>query len=60
VVVEFRDKDSGKLIRILMNATGKPLVDSKGMVTLEIDGTDRLCRKIFLALDFWSDAMDVS
>jgi S1-C subfamily serine protease/DNA-binding response OmpR family regulator len=39
VVVEFRDKDSGQVIRIAADATGKPLVDEKGMVSLEIDGT---------------------
>jgi S1-C subfamily serine protease len=39
VVVEFRDKDSGQLIRIATDATGKPLVDDKGMVSLETEGT---------------------
>jgi S1-C subfamily serine protease/DNA-binding response OmpR family regulator len=39
VVVEFRDKDSGQVIRISTDATGKPLVDDKGMVSLETDGT---------------------
>ncbi len=39
VVVEFRDKDSGQVIRIVADATGKPLVDEKGMVSLETDGT---------------------
>jgi len=39
VVVEFRDKDSGKVIRIAADAAGKPLVDDKGMVSLETDGT---------------------
>jgi len=39
VVVEFRDKDSGQVIRIAADATGKPLVDEKGMVSLETDGT---------------------
>ena len=39
VVVEFRDKDSGQVIRIAADATGKPLVDDKGMVSLETDGT---------------------
>lgn len=39
VVVEFRDKDSGKVIRISADATGKPLVDDKGMVSLETEGT---------------------
>ncbi len=52
VVVEFREKDSGKLIRILMNATGKPLVDSKGMVTLEIDGTGPPLQEDFFGTGF--------
>jgi S1-C subfamily serine protease len=39
VVVEFRDKDSGQLIRISSDAAGKPLVDDKGMVSLETEGT---------------------
>ena len=39
VVVEFRDKDSGQVIRIATDAAGKPLVDEKGMVSLETDGT---------------------
>ncbi len=39
VVVEFRDKDSGQVIRISTDATGKPLVDDKGMVSLKTEGT---------------------
>jgi S1-C subfamily serine protease len=39
VVVEFRDKDSGQAVRISADATGKPLVDDKGMVSLETEGT---------------------
>ena len=39
VVVEFRDKDSGQVIRISTDATGKPRVDDKGMVSLETKGT---------------------
>jgi hypothetical protein len=39
VVVEFRDKDSGHVIRIAADATGKPLADEKGMVSLGTDGT---------------------
>src|SRR6266852_3526242 len=39
VVLEFRDKDSGQVIRISTDATGKPLVDDKGMVSLDTDGT---------------------
>src|SRR4030081_377603 len=39
VVVEFRDRDSGQLIRISSDLAGKPLVDDKGMVSLETEGT---------------------
>jgi S1-C subfamily serine protease/DNA-binding NarL/FixJ family response regulator len=39
VVVEFRDNDSGQLIRISSDLAGKPLVDDKGMVSLETEGT---------------------
>jgi S1-C subfamily serine protease/DNA-binding response OmpR family regulator len=39
VVVEFRDKDSGQLIRVAADATGKPQVDDKGMVSLATEGT---------------------
>jgi len=39
VVVEFRDKDSGQIILISSDAAGKPLVDDKGMVSLETEGT---------------------
>jgi S1-C subfamily serine protease/DNA-binding response OmpR family regulator len=39
VVVEFRDKDSGQVIRIAADAMGKPVVDEKGMVSLETEGT---------------------
>jgi S1-C subfamily serine protease/DNA-binding NarL/FixJ family response regulator len=39
VVVEFRDKDSGQLIRISSDAAGKPVVDDKGMISLETEGT---------------------
>jgi S1-C subfamily serine protease len=39
VVVEFRDKDSGRLIRISTDATGKARVDDQGMVSLETAGT---------------------
>src|SRR6267154_285872 len=52
VVVEFREKDSGQLIRILMDATGKPLVDSKGMVSLEIDGTGPPLQEDFFGTGF--------
>jgi S1-C subfamily serine protease len=38
VVVEFRDKDSGQVIRISADASGKSRVDDKGMVSLETEG----------------------
>ena len=39
VVVEVRDRDSGQVIRLAADSTGKPVVDDKGMVSLETDGT---------------------
>jgi len=40
VVVEFRDNNSGELIRISTDGTGKTLVvDDRGMVSLETNGT---------------------
>jgi S1-C subfamily serine protease len=39
VVVEFRAKYSGELIRISTDANGKPQVDDKGMMSLETGGT---------------------
>jgi S1-C subfamily serine protease len=39
VVVEFRDKESGQVIRVAADAQGKPLVDEKGMVSLKTGGT---------------------
>jgi S1-C subfamily serine protease len=39
VIVEFRDTDSGQLIRISTDATGKAQVDDKGMVSLDTEGT---------------------
>jgi S1-C subfamily serine protease/DNA-binding NarL/FixJ family response regulator len=39
VVVGFRDKDSGQVIRIVTDANGKPQVDDKGMISLETEGT---------------------
>ena len=39
VVVGFRDKDSGQVIRIVTDANGKPQVDDKGMISLETTGT---------------------
>ncbi len=42
VVVQFRDNDSRKLLRITTDATGKPQVDDKGMVSLDTEGTGPL------------------
>ena len=39
VVVAFRDKDSGQVLRISTDANGKPQVDDKGMMSLETGGT---------------------
>jgi S1-C subfamily serine protease/DNA-binding NarL/FixJ family response regulator len=39
VVVEFLDKDTGKPIQIAIDSAGKPQVDDKGMVQLDIGGT---------------------
>ena len=38
VVVGLRDKHSGQMIRIASDASGKPLMDDKGMITLQTDG----------------------
>jgi S1-C subfamily serine protease/DNA-binding response OmpR family regulator len=38
VVVAFRDKNSGQVLRIATDASGKPQVDEKGMVSLETGG----------------------
>ena len=38
VVVELRDKNSGQIIRIGADSTGKPLVDDKGIVSLQTEG----------------------
>jgi S1-C subfamily serine protease len=52
VVVEFREKDSGQLIRISMDGTGKPRIDSKGMVALELDGTGPPLQEDFFGTGF--------
>jgi S1-C subfamily serine protease len=52
VVVEFREKESGQLIRISMDAAGKPRVDSKGMVSLEIGGTGPPLQEDFFGTGF--------
>src|SRR5207245_8855912 len=38
VVVEFLDKETGRPIRVAVDATGKPKVDDKGMVQLDEHG----------------------
>ena len=38
VVVGLRDKASGQMIRIAADPTGKPLVDGKGMISLQTEG----------------------
>lgn len=38
VVVEFLDKQSGRPIQVAVDASGKPLVDDKGMVQLDAGG----------------------
>jgi CheY-like chemotaxis protein len=52
VVVEFRDKDSGQLIRISTDATGKPLVDDKGWCLSKPREPGRRCSLTYLALAF--------
>jgi len=42
VVVEFRDKQSGKSLRVAVDANGKPEVDDKGMAQLDIGGAGPL------------------
>lgn len=39
VVVEFLDRATGKPIRIVADASGKPRVDEKGMVQLDTEGS---------------------
>ena len=39
VVVEFLDKETGKPIQIAVDSAGKPQVDDKGMVQLDVGGT---------------------
>jgi S1-C subfamily serine protease/DNA-binding response OmpR family regulator len=38
VVVEFREKESGKPLQLVVDATGKPQVDDKEMAQLEVGG----------------------
>src|SRR5579864_1442378 len=52
VVVEFREKASGQLIHIAMDAGGKPRVDSKGMIALELDGTGPPLQEDFFGTGF--------
>ena len=39
VVVEFRDKQSGKPLQVVADATGRPQVDDKGMAQLDVGGS---------------------
>jgi len=52
VVVEFRDKQSGRPIQVALDAAGKPLVDDKGMVQLEEGGADLISKLTSSALAF--------
>jgi len=52
VVVEFREKASGQLIHIAMDAGGKPRVDSKGMIALELDGAGPPLQEDFFGTGF--------
>jgi S1-C subfamily serine protease/DNA-binding response OmpR family regulator len=56
VVVEFRDKDSGQLIRIVADAAGKPLVDEKGMVSLGTGDTGPPLQFDFFGTGFLIDS----
>jgi len=56
VVVEFRDKDSGQVIRIVADATGKPLVDEKGMVSLGTGDTGPPLQFDFFGTGFLIDS----
>ena len=38
VTVEFRDKQSGKPLQVVADATGKPQVDDRGMAQLDVGG----------------------
>lgn len=42
VLVEFRDKQSGKALQVAVDANGKPEVDDKGMAQLDIGGSGPL------------------
>jgi S1-C subfamily serine protease/DNA-binding NarL/FixJ family response regulator len=39
VVVEFLDRDSGRPLQIAVDGLGKPVVDEKGMVQLDVGGS---------------------
>src|ERR1700686_1925814 len=56
VVVEFRDKDSGQVIRIVADAAGKLLVDEKGMVSLGRGGTGPPLQFDFFGTGFLIDS----
>jgi len=52
VVVEFREQNSGKLIRVSADAAGKTKVDEKGMASVETDGTGPLLEADFFGTGF--------
>jgi len=52
VVVEFRDQNSGKLIHVSTDASGKTRVDDKGMASTETDGTGPLLEADFFGTGF--------
>lgn len=52
VVVGLRDKRSGQIIRIASDVSGKPLVDDKGMISLQTDGNGPPLQFDFLGTGF--------
>jgi S1-C subfamily serine protease/CheY-like chemotaxis protein len=52
VVVGLRDKRSGQIIRIASDVSGKPLVDDKGMISLQTNGNGPPLQFDFLGTGF--------
>jgi S1-C subfamily serine protease/DNA-binding NarL/FixJ family response regulator len=52
VVVGLKDKRSGQIIRIAADASGKPLEDDKGMISLQTDGNGPPLQFDFLGTGF--------
>jgi S1-C subfamily serine protease/DNA-binding NarL/FixJ family response regulator len=52
VVVGLKDKRSGQIIRIASDVSGKPLVDDKGMISLQTDGNGPPLQFDFLGTGF--------